>query len=684
MGKWAKLRHDDATGTPRRLILGGRGWKAGAVALLTTGTLIALAAPASAHIENAGSFTFNVTGGGVRLGLLQVPLPASSMTGQIDSDGNISIPQSSLRVTDEPLTLNSAGVSVSGTATVESSPITGTLEPGSGAASLSTSVFASVTFTGSFDGVQLYSGTCSVGGSASADQIPVTLTTDPPSGVPYSETDGTVTLATAFSNPVVCDPALPDALALLFTQPGGQITVSGATTPILLQDARLSVSPNPVSFGDVPVGATKTLTVTFSNSGSDTTYITNLSVSGSTDFHLLLPSSLTCQAGSFAFIVPAGGSCSVDLAFIPTATGDELGTLVVDNTSSDGTPQFLALTGTGINPVLSASPASLDFGQQVVGTTSGAQAVTVANAGTTDLTVTGASASGDFAADDSACTAQPVAPGQACAILVTFSPTATGSRSGILTIKSNALSSPDTVSLSGTGIAPVISVTPGSLQFGSVLVGTTSAPQTVTVGNAGDSPLTVASASTSGPFAVSNDACSGAGPIAPGGTCQIAVVFAPTATGPASGTLTVSSDGGTAKVALSGSGSPLADLNVSIGASPSPVKRKTNLTYVVSVQNAGPSAAPGTVVTDTLPSDVEFVSLAAPSGSSCIAPAIGATGTVKCTIGSLADGATAQLTIVVLVVAPKATTIADTVKVTSSATDPDLTDNQATVWTTVK
>jgi uncharacterized repeat protein (TIGR01451 family) len=683
MEKWAKLPHDDATGTPRRLRLGGRGWKAGVVALLTTGTLIAFAAPASAHIENPGSFTFNVTGGSVGLGLLQVPLPVGSMTGQIDSDGSISIPQSSLQVTDEPLTFNSAGVSVSGTATVESSPITGALDPGSGAASLSTSVFASVTFTGSFDGVQLYSGTCSVGGSAPAEQIPVTLTTDPPSGVPYSETDGTVTLATAFSNPVVCDPALPDAFALLFTQPGGQITVSGATTPILLQDARLSVSPNPVSFGDVPVGATKTLTVTFSNSGSDATFITDLFVTGpTTDFSL--QSSPTCQQGTSGLIVPAFGSCSVGLAFTPTATGDELGTLIVDNTSSDGTPQFLRLTGTGINPVLSASPASLDFGQQVVGTTSGAQAVTVANAGTTDLTITGASASGDFAADDSACTAQPVAPGQACAILVTFSPTAIGSRSGILTIKSNALSSPDTVSLSGTGIAPVISVTPGSLQFGSVLVGTTSAPQTVTVANAGDSPLTVASASTSGPFAVSNDACSGAGPIGPGGTCQIAVVFAPTATGPASGTLTVSSDGGTAKVALSGSGSPLADLNVSIGASPSPVKRKTNLTYAVTVQNAGPSAAPGTVVTDTLPSDVEFVSLAAPSGSSCIAPAIGATGTVKCTVGSLADGAAAQLTIVVLVVAPRATTIADTVKVTSSATDPDLTDNQATVWTTVK
>jgi len=299
-------------------------------------------------------------------------------------------------------------------------------------------------------------------------------------------------------------------------------------------------------------------------------------------------------------------------------------------------------------------------------------AVTVASTGATDLTVTGASVSGDFSADASACTSQPIAPGQACVISVSFSPTATGNRSGTLNIKSNTLSSPDTVSLSGTGIAPVISVTPSTLQFGSVPVTATSAPQNVTVGNAGDSPLTVKSAVTSGPFAVSDDACGGA--IAPGGTCQIAVIVAPSTSGPASGTLTISSDGGTATAALSGSGSPVADLNVSIGASPNPVKRKNNLTYAITVQNAGPSAATGTVVTDALPSNVQFESLVAPSGSSCATPAIGATGTVKCNIGSLPAGATAQLTMVAPVVAPKATTITDTVKVTSRPT--------LTSWTT--
>src|SRR5258707_11204963 len=176
----------------------------------------------------------------------------------------------------------------------------------------------------------------------------------------------------------------------------------------------------------------------------------------------------------------------------------------------------------------------------------------------------------------------------------------------------------------------------------------------------------------------------GAGTIEPAGPCQLAVVSMPSSAGPGWGTLTIASNGGTAAVALSGSGSPVADLNVSIGAAPNPVKPKSNLAYALTVQNAGPSVANGTAVTDTLPPNVQFESLTAPSGSICIAPAVGSTGTVKCTMGAMPAGATAHLTIVALVVAPKGTTITDTVKVSSSAADPDLTDDQATVSTYVK
>ncbi len=652
MKSWATTLQRAAARARRRLPA------TGAAALMTIGALIALALPASAHVANPGSFTFNVTSANVGFGLLQLPLPGGPVTGQAGADGNISLPQGTLEVTDEPFTfsqtVSGVPVAVSGTATLESGSFTGTLDPGSGAASLSTSVFASVTLTATADGLP-YSGTCSVGGSAAADQIPVTLTTNPP-GVPYSEQDGTVTMAGGISDAVACDPALPSLLQLLFpfvAGQGGQLTISGATTPILLQDSHLSLSPNPVNFGAVQLSSSKDLTVTFANSGTDATQVTGLSVGGmgAGDFSVVF-STLTCQQDASGFVVPANGSCSVDITFTPAATGDR--------------------------------SAILSFGQQVVGTTSAQVAVTVANAGTTDLVVTSASASGDFNSDAGGCTSQPIAPSQTCVISVSFSPAAAGGRSGTLTIKSNALSSPDSVSLSGTGIAPLISVTPAALQFGSVPVTSTSAPQTVTVANAGTSDLTVTSAAASGPFAVSSDACTGAGAIAPAGTCQIAVVFMPSSAGPGSGTLTIASNGGTAAVALSGSGSPVADLNVSIGAAPNPVKPKSNLAYALTVQNAGPSVANGTAVTDTLPPNVQFESLTAPSGSICIAPAVGSTGTVKCTMGAMPAGATAHLTIVALVVAPKGTTITDTVKVSSSAADPDLTDDQATVSTYVK
>jgi hypothetical protein len=76
--------------------------------------------------------------------------------------------------------------------------------------------------------------------------------------------------------------------------------------------------------------------------------------------------------------------------------------------------------------------------------------------------------------------------------------------------------------------------------------------------------------------------------------------------------------------------------------------------------------------------------MTAPAGSSCVTPAVGATGTAKCSLGSLLAGNSLKLTIVVLVVAPKGQSIANTVQATGTAFDPDLLDNQATVVTSVQ
>jgi uncharacterized repeat protein (TIGR01451 family) len=657
------------------------------IASLAAAGVVAVPVTAFAAVGNPGSFTFSVTGGSLKLGLLPLQLPTGSMSGQIDSTGAISIPQSSLELTNQPFTFSQneplvGTVSASGTVTVDTTSLSGTLNPVTGAASLTTSLFASASVTISVNGATQYTGTCSIGGSDPANHLPATMTTDPP-GVPYNDQTGAVTLAANLGNPVSCDPALPSILQF-FIDGSAQLTVFGTTTPIVLPDGHLSLTPNPLGFGDVPLGASKSTTVTFSNSGTDDTFITNVAISGqdAADFSVD-QTSLTCASGPSGIDVPAGSSCTVAVIFAPSATGDRTASLVATNSSVDGT-QTVPLTGTGTNSAVSLATTSLDFGQQVVGTTSQPNPVTVTNSGTTSLTVHVVAASGDFAADASACTAQPVPPGQACVINVTFSPTATGNRSGTLTISSNAASSPDTVALTGTGVAPVIGATPGSLAFGTVPIGTDSSPQNVTVTNSGTSGLHVTGATASGPFAVSDDGCSGGSAVAPGDSCQIGVQFAPAGTGPASGTLTISSDGGTATVALSGSGSPSADLNASIGAAPNPVHRNKDLTYTITVQNAGPSAASGTLTVDQLPANVQFQSLSAPAGSGCITPAVGSTGTVKCSLGSLGAGSSVRLQIVVLVVAPKGVTISDTAKATSNTFDPDLQDNQATVQTAVQ
>src|SRR5207253_501563 len=107
---------------------------------------------------------------------------------------------------------------------------------------------------------------------------------------------------------------------------------------------------------------------------------------------------------------------------------------------------------------------SLTFGNQNLNTTSVAQSVTLTNTGTVALSVTSIVASGDFMQTNTCGTS--VAAGANCAISVTFTPTATGTRTGAITITDNAAGSPQSVNLTGTGAAPGVSLSPSSLTFG--------------------------------------------------------------------------------------------------------------------------------------------------------------------------------------------------------------------------
>src|SRR5208282_2998367 len=241
------------------------------------------------------------------------------------------------------------------------------------------------------------------------------------------------------------------------------------------------------------------------------------------------------------------------------------GTLTVTDNSNGlaGSTQTVTLTGTGTAPVASLSTPSLSFGNQLLGTTSAAQTETVTNAGTANLTIStvtvGGTNASDFAKSADTCTGATVTPTNTCTVSVTFTPSATGSRSASLSFTDNASNSPQTVSLSGTGIAPAVSLSGSSLSFANQLVGTTSTAQAETVTNTGTANLTISTVAIGGTnasdFAKRADTCTGA-TVVPNGACTVSVTFTPSATGSRSASLSFTDNASNSPqtVSLSGTG----------------------------------------------------------------------------------------------------------------------------------
>jgi hypothetical protein len=199
---------------------------------------------------------------------------------------------------------------------------------------------------------------------------------------------------------------------------------------------------------------------------------------------------------------------------------------------------------------VTADPSALNFGSVATGATSPAQTVTVSNPTGSAASVTAVSASGDFARTNTCGTSIP-AHGS-CTVGVTFKPTATGARTGTLTVTAGGTT--DTVALSGTGTAPgpVLNAAPAALSFASTVVGSSTAAQTVTLTNSGTTAATVSAVSATGDFAQTNTC----GTVAVGASCTVSVTFRPTAGGARTGTLTVtgSANNSPTTVGLSGSG----------------------------------------------------------------------------------------------------------------------------------
>jgi uncharacterized repeat protein (TIGR01451 family) len=240
---------------------------------------------------------------------------------------------------------------------------------------------------------------------------------------------------------------------------------------------------------------------------------------------------------------------------------------------------------------------------------------------------------------------------------------------------------------------PTIGVSPASVSFGNQPLGSTSSPQTVTITNtasAGSQSLAIGTLATNGAnagdFTLSNDHCSNKS-VTPGNNCTVDVSFGPTATGSRTATLNIPSNAasGPGTVALSGTGTPSADVALTMSG-PSSAARGRQVTYVITVSNAGPSTAHNVVMSDPVPSGAKFLGVTTSRGTCTHSTG----GNVKCSLGDLANGGSAGSAVSVKMTARVGGTVTNVASAYSTADsagpatfDPNTSNNWKSLSTTV-
>jgi hypothetical protein len=147
-------------------------------------------------------------------------------------------------------------------------------------------------------------------------------------------------------------------------------------------------------------------------------------------------------------MLTAGNSCKVNVTFTPAELGALTGTLIFTDNASNST-QTVALSGTGIVQA-TLNPTSATYAKEKVGTTSAAKTFTLTNNQAVELTSIATSTTGDFAVSATTCGTSLAAKGK-CTISMTFTPTATGTRTGQLSVSDSASNSPQVSNPTGTG-----------------------------------------------------------------------------------------------------------------------------------------------------------------------------------------------------------------------------------------
>jgi hypothetical protein len=291
------------------------------------------------------------------------------------------------------------------------------------------------------------------------------------------------------------------------------------------------LSPESVDFGSPQLGeSSDPFSVTLSNAGPDELSFWRFGIASSSanpgDF-LIVPGG-SCVVG---VPVAVDESCTVLVRFRPLDEGERSGLLSFWVNTPAGRVDAV-LTGTGLagsDPSL--APGSVDFGSRQLGQSSDPVALTLSNAGAGALSfwrfgIASSSANpGDFlvVAGGTCTVGAPLASGESCTVLVRFRPLAVGDRSGLLSFWVNTPAGRIDAALAGAGsAAPLPSFSPGVVDFGTVELGRTTSPVTVTLSNSGQGLLSFwrFGIATTSPNAADFS-------IVPGGSCVVGVPVAP-------------------------------------------------------------------------------------------------------------------------------------------------------------
>jgi hypothetical protein len=337
--------------------------------------------------------------------------------------------------------------------------------------------------------------------------------------------------------------AVTGNIAIMSNAPNSTLNIALSGTGVTA--GLLAANPSSLSFGNVQIGNSQTLSETLTNSGGSDVTITQATITGA-GFSL---SGLTLPV-----TLAAGQSKAFSVAFAPQSGGAVTGNLAVISNASNSTLN-IALSGTGVTAgLLAANPSSLSFGSVQVGQ-SLTLSETLTNSGGSDVTITQATVTGAGFSISGLTLPVTLAAGQSKTFSVAFAPQVGGAVTGSLAVISNGSNPTLNIALSGLGVtAGLLAANPTSLNFGNVQIGNN---QTLseTLTNSGGSDVTITQATVTGTgFSLSGLTLPVT--LAAGQSKAFSVAFAPQVGGAVTGNLAVISNASnsTLNIALSGTG----------------------------------------------------------------------------------------------------------------------------------